>query len=626
MNLARRKAPGQNAGSVERPQLKLHQPNTQVVDSMPSNLDENLLRLCASGENSHQVRARLRELVLTETLGAGACHVRRTNDGWSLLSSENSGHIPRIDLQDPAIIERLDHCLESTTISLEKLPSGGNGPVLIGATGGQHELLLVFLSTSSELTTAIKSFEKILLGHRLLGTQHLSAPGEVETLASLLDLTRLLAESSSLTSGCREVVNALSDHFRCNVALGTCFSDRRRPDVQAISGLTTLEAASDIVAAYQYAMTEPTVRCERGQYPPLDTESNHLLLAHKQLATAARTEAVLSSPIYSPSGEVVGVLVLTGSRESLNKESLFRLLDLSATPLGSQLHLLRRSEPGLIRQKVSGLLEQTKPMTRWLVAGAVVLIASSLFIHVPYHVRTGCQIEPLSRRFAVAPFEGLIKAGFVKPGDVVQKDERLAEMDGQSVRWRLLGVTAQKEQSIRKGQIKLAQGNPAETIHADLESQKLDAETNVLLHQQRNLMIRSPISGVILDGSLERSEAASVTTGQVLFEIAPLDEVNIQIAIPAEDVAHVDHGAAICVWLEGSEEEPIQAELECIHPRSTIRDGRNVFLAEVTIDNRDLLFRPGLNGNVRIDGGTHPLWWTLFHKPINFVRSRFTFW
>ena len=129
-----------------------------------------------------------------------------------------------------------------------------------------------------------------------------------------------------------------------------------------------------------------------------------------------------------------------------------------------------------------------------------------------------------------------------------------------------------------------------------------------------------------MSGSLERSEAASVRKGEVLFEIGPTDQMRVEIAIPAEDISQVRPGNNVKIWIEGREEIPLTAEIKSIHPRSETRDAKNVFIAKIEFENEDNQFRPGMKGTVRIDGERRSLGWSMFHKSFNYVRSHLTWW
>jgi len=190
----------------------------------------------------------------------------------------------------------------------------------------------------------------------------------------------------------------------------------------------------------------------------------------------------------------------------------------------------------------------------------------------------------------------------------------------------MVGVTAELQQSARTREMELKERNVAKAILSELEHKRLISEEAILEYQQEHLQIRSPIDGVVLSGSLERSEAASVETGEVLFEIGPLKPVRVEIAVPAVDIAQVAVGSDVKVWIDGQEDEPLKGEIKKIHPRSETRDAKNVFIAELEFENEEERLRPGMKGSVRLDCEKRSLGWSMFHKPINYVRSRLTWW
>jgi hypothetical protein len=58
-----------------------------------------------------------------------------------------------------------------------------------------------------------------------------------------------------------------------------------------------------------------------------------------------------------------------------------------------------------------------------------------------------------------------------------------------------------------------------------------------------------------------------------------------------------------------------EGSLERLHPRSEVRDDKNVFIAEVALDNAEALLRPGMEGRAKIVSGPQRLGWILFHEP-----------
>ena len=63
----------------------------------------------------------------------------------------------------------------------------------------------------------------------------------------------------------------------------------------------------------------------------------------------------------------------------------------------------------------------------------------------------------------------------------------------------------------------------------------LDLKLELLESRSKKLEIKSPIRGIVLRGDQKRAEGMPVTLGQNLFEVAPLDKMVVEVAIPERD-------------------------------------------------------------------------------------------
>ena len=258
--------------------------------------------------------------------------------------------------------------------------------------------------------------------------------------------------------------------------------------------------------------------------------------------------------------------------------------------------------------------------------GVVAILIGTMMLKSTYRIRCSCEIEPISPRFAVAPYEGLIEEAYVRPGDIVEAGQLLARMDQRPIDYELASVVASIFKASKQREVDLAKRNVPGSMLADLESQSLNAERNLLEYRKKQVEIRSPISGVVLNGAEDDFASVSVVTGETLFQIGSLDRLRICITIPAEEIAHVEVGQTARIWVEGFESNSFATAIDLVRPRSELKEARNVFIAEVEIDNAEFEFRPGMKGKVRIDCGKNTLAWNLFHKPYNFVMSRMVWW
>jgi multidrug efflux pump subunit AcrA (membrane-fusion protein) len=150
---------------------------------------------------------------------------------------------------------------------------------------------------------------------------------------------------------------------------------------------------------------------------------------------------------------------------------------------------------------------------------------------------------------------------------------------------------------------------------AKLEMERIELRAQVLERRIGNLEVKSPIEGIVVSGDLERAEGMPLDKGQTLFEIAPLAEMVVEVAVPEHDIPYVVAGQQAALRLEAYPGRQWIGEIARIHPRAEIRDDRNVFVAEFNLQNQSGVLRPGMKGRAKITGPPRPLGWNLFHRP-----------
>ena len=155
---------------------------------------------------------------------------------------------------------------------------------------------------------------------------------------------------------------------------------------------------------------------------------------------------------------------------------------------------------------------------------------------------------------------------------------------------------------------------------AELEMERLEVQIKLLEHRMENLAIRSPIDGIVVAGDLERAEGAPLTIGQTLFEVAPLEKMNVEVEVPEEDISNVKQGMQVRVSLDAFPEDQISGTLTRIHPQAEMKDHASVFVAEFELTNSQGELRPGMNGWAEVTSGRRSLGWILFHKPWTSIR------
>ena len=367
-------------------------------------------------------------------------------------------------------------------------------------------------------------------------------------------------------------------------------------------------------------MDEAVLREGITQWPVPDGERQHAALAHKHLCATDPMPAAMGMPLRNRDGHSIGaIVILAESAEALAGGKPF--LQAAEKPIATTLHKTQQLEGGRlgrISRSFGGFLRSRKGS----MAAVITLVTlAATMVPIRYKIRCDCQIEPVIRRFVAAPHDGTLEKSLVNPGDYVTAGDVVARMDGREIEWQRASVMADMNQSIKKRDAAQVGHSYAEAQIAELEMQRLQQELSLLDHRAEHLEIRSPIARIVASGDLERAEGAPLTVGQTLFEIAPLGEMIIEVAVPDEEVSFIRTDQPIHVRLDALPGEVFQATVDAIQPRSEIRDERNAFIAEGRLDNTDGRLRPGMKGRAKVVAPRRMLGWVLFHRPIEYFMK-----
>lgn len=141
----------------------------------------------------------------------------------------------------------------------------------------------------------------------------------------------------------------------------------------------------------------------------------------------------------------------------------------------------------------------------------------------------------------------------------------------------------------------LSTGDHSKSEFERLEVEHLRREVELLENRKSNLEIRSPIDGVVVTGDLERAEGAPLAVGDSLFEIASLETLIAEVAVPERDISFVTAQMPVTIIVDAIPGSRFHATVEKVHLRNEIRDYDSVFIAEAKLPNDTGQLRPGMN-------------------------------
>ncbi|TWU59984.1 HlyD family secretion protein [Rubripirellula tenax] len=456
---------------------------------------------------------------------------------------------------------------------------------------------------------------------------------QADNSAAIAELMVELASSSDMKDASLVAANRIADHLDASfVAIGHCrpfpwsmdsISDNAsmtavpRVRIEAISSVSDVGRDGEVTRLMVEAMSESLVRFQslgetETRYRRDDVESGLMQLAHRQLAASIALPRIDTYPLITAKGIVIGAWMVIRDGNSSDDTSQDRFASSVGGYLSEALAMSRRAGESPLARWGNRVTATTRSRVRAIALGAVVA-GAVMMVPVPHRVDCSTVLSAMSQRFATAPHSGILKQAFVRPGDAVIAGQQIAEMDGVELELRRAELIAHRQRASKQVDVQRTLRLPAETQIAKLEVDQLDAQIDLVEHQLAHLSITSDVDGVVLQGDWHDARGAMIREGDVLMQIAPLDRLRAEIEIPERELPYVRIDQSIRLTLDGQPLESIDASIKCIRPMSEIRDGQNIFLAEVELENEAKLLRPGMRGRTKVDAGQKSLGWVMFH-------------
>ncbi|MEM6979792.1 MAG: HlyD family efflux transporter periplasmic adaptor subunit, partial [Planctomycetota bacterium] len=253
-------------------------------------------------------------------------------------------------------------------------------------------------------------------------------------------------------------------------------------------------------------------------------------------------------------------------------------------------------------------------------AGVIgVLCLGIALFPVHYRVDAVTSVRARDARVVAAPFDATLLASLVQPGDSVTAGQALLELDGRPMRIELQSVSAEWEQAIKDEDIALAAGKIAEAQLASLRRQTLASRRELIQSRLDQLIIRSPINGIIIQGDLQRHLGSPLTLGQTLIEVAPRDSVELELEIPEPEIGFVEANSPVRLWFPAIGGDVFETQVQSLWPAATVREDQNVFVARAPLPAETAsanAIRVGMKGEAVLSGPLRPWTWSIIRTPL----------
>jgi HlyD family secretion protein len=206
----------------------------------------------------------------------------------------------------------------------------------------------------------------------------------------------------------------------------------------------------------------------------------------------------------------------------------------------------------------------------------------------------------------------------VRPGAlIVQLDTRdvqnqfdQARADLESAEKQLEVASLQKARSdeLLAARIITPQENEGTQLsYANAQSSIVRARTNLDLAQQRldDARVTAPVLGTIIDkpvalGQVIQSGTSTAGGGTTIVRMADLTKVRARALVNETDIGGVMPGQEAAVIVDAFPDRTFRGTVEKIEPQAVVQQNVTMFPVLVSLENRDGLLMPGMNGEVSI--------------------------
>lgn len=484
---------------------------------------------------------------------------------------------------------------------------------------------------------------EVLAGY-VAGHHARSALKKTQASSVALDLAaRLIASinnAPNFKGACLQLCNDLAKQFALDrVALGWVTSDVVK--VRAISDVEHFDHRTNMVQKVAAAMDECLDQEQPVLFPqpPGTGDGSDVLLsqaivhAHRELAAGNAKLKVCSLPLRD-GDDVIGVCTFEASGDGVVDLATIEIIQASMDLIAPVLKI-RRSDDRVLplrawdsSKRAAAWFVGTKH-TVWKVAAIAALSAAVFVTFYTTTYRPGAEatLEPRTRRFVSAPFEGVVNSvgPSVTPGSIVHEGDLLVELDTSELVLALKDAEGRMDQARTQAAAARKAKDQSKVAQAEQQEERAATEAKRYRYRIEKSRILAPISGAIIAGDIKDRIGSTVKTGDMLVQVAPLDDIIVVAKVDERDIGLIkqafEQGKGIGeVASKAKPDEPMPITIEQIVPLSSAVEGKNVFEVRAALKGRPAWFSPGVEGIAKFDTVNRSLLWIGTRRLIDQAR------
>lgn len=462
-------------------------------------------------------------------------------------------------------------------------------------------------------------------------SEALHSAESIAQLREVLDLVTTAVEYRTFSEAAMAFVTRMATSLECDrVSLGLLKGKQVR--VSVLSHTAESGKQTNLLRAIGAAMDEALDQKIVILFPQPSDAPPLVVRAHEALSREGGSGTILTIPLESH-GSVTGGLVFERSVDKPFEKTAVETCETAAALVGTILENKRLEDRLLVRKAVDSLAVQLSRLLGpghllrkliWIGIAALVVFFS--VFKLDYRVTATTSIEGVVQRVVAAPFNGYVKEAPVRPGDVVREGQALCFLDDRDQKLERVKWLTEKEQLSRQFSEAIAKHDRSQVLILRSKINQAEAQLALIEEQLSRTKVVAPFHGIVMSGDLSQSLGAPVERGQVLFEVAPLDEYRVIAQIDERDILDIQVGQKGELVLPSMPGAEFPFVIEKITPVSVAKEGKNSFRVEGKMDQNSPRLRPGMEGVGKIAIDRRRLIWVWTHEAVDWMRLQLWKW
>ncbi len=147
-----------------------------------------------------------------------------------------------------------------------------------------------------------------------------------------------------------------------------------------------------------------------------------------------------------------------------------------------------------------------------------------------------------------------------------------------------------------------------------------EAQIHLVDEQLSRARMVAPFDGLVVSGDLTQSIGAAVRRGDVMFEVAPLQDYRVELRVNESQIADIVLGQSGELVVAALPEHAFPFTIERITPVAAVRDGNTFFAVDGKLTATSDRLRPGMEGVGKIEVGERQLIWIWLRSALHWSR------